>query len=659
MVAFSSISRDSMAAGRRSSHTLLSGRRTLASRCDDASLKLEVAALNALSLRGATREAQTLFWRLERVGRDQSVGWRRTLWNTLLKAFANAGHLEQAETAYTEMVSRGVQPNARTFGKLVEAAAKAGDPQAAGNWFKRQRHFGFEPNVVHYSTVIDAFAKTSDLAGAEQWLAAMATARFGSGDAVALNTVVAAAARRGDQDSAERLTTRMISIRVAPDAWTYSALIGGAARGGNLSAAEKWFARMRDACVLADTAVHNAMINAAAKSKEPAAIATWFACAIEARVAPNERTYNTLITASARRGTLEDAEGWATRMQAEGFAPDRVTFHALLDAAAKRGDSNAAERWFDAMCTACLVPDTETYNVVINAAAEAANPAAAFQWYNRMLGVVPATQSTQSDLYSEAAFGRDTHGMISTINSDATDGIFHDRSPGDISSNSKQSLSAKAPRLALAVVGDIATKANSNIRSVPDVITYNCLMKAFAVAGEMYSAEAWLNRLCQAVPLVPDAASFGTVIQGHAKLAARRPGAERRAEAWFARMEICRVDPTIVQFNQLLGGLSRAVEPRPAAVESIWRRMMDQSIAPSSISAKHVRAALGSDRAACLLSTAAPTSFAANVPLSLADTHSSLRRRRMLSTSVAMVPRRTAMKTATGCITTDRAQWRR
>ena len=50
------------------------------------------------------------------------------LWNTVLKAYANAGDTVGADRWFAEMIEARVRPNGKTMGKLIEAAAKAGQP---------------------------------------------------------------------------------------------------------------------------------------------------------------------------------------------------------------------------------------------------------------------------------------------------------------------------------------------------------------------------------------------------------------------------------------------------------------------------------------------------------------------------------------------------
>ncbi|CAE8632498.1 unnamed protein product, partial [Polarella glacialis] len=53
-------------------------------------------------------------------------GLHRVVWNTLIKAHANAGDAAGARAVFEEMSMLAVQPNRQTFGKLMESCAKAG-----------------------------------------------------------------------------------------------------------------------------------------------------------------------------------------------------------------------------------------------------------------------------------------------------------------------------------------------------------------------------------------------------------------------------------------------------------------------------------------------------------------------------------------------------
>ncbi len=68
-------------------------------------------------------------------------------YNTVLKAFGNIGDIQSAENWYNSMLSDDIQPNGKTYGKLVYAAAKAGQAERVRFWFRRIVDGGFKTNA--------------------------------------------------------------------------------------------------------------------------------------------------------------------------------------------------------------------------------------------------------------------------------------------------------------------------------------------------------------------------------------------------------------------------------------------------------------------------------------------------------------------------------
>ncbi|CAE8651628.1 unnamed protein product, partial [Polarella glacialis] len=128
--------------------------------------------LNALAAAGHAALAEAHFRRL--LGVAQGDAWpasrQRMLWNTMLKAFANAGQHVEAASHYEAMMRNRLAPNAKTFGKLLEAAAKAGDETAAEHWLREMTESRFSARALNYNELMHAAANAHHLEAAELWL---------------------------------------------------------------------------------------------------------------------------------------------------------------------------------------------------------------------------------------------------------------------------------------------------------------------------------------------------------------------------------------------------------------------------------------------------------------------------------------------------------
>ncbi|CAE7327037.1 unnamed protein product, partial [Symbiodinium microadriaticum] len=157
----------------------------------------------------------------------------RVLWNTVMKAYANAGDLPGAEQWLKEMESANVVPNGKTYGKLMEAAAKAGDPDSAEKWFEHSTHtLGYGSNHTWYGLLMDASAKAGDPQRAARWLAEARRAELAP-NLMYYTTLVDSCAKAADLRGLQHWLKEMLKDKLMPNARTLTAIIDGHAKAGD------------------------------------------------------------------------------------------------------------------------------------------------------------------------------------------------------------------------------------------------------------------------------------------------------------------------------------------------------------------------------------------------------------------------------------------
>lgn len=399
---------------------------------------------NAAAGRGEVEAAEVLFWRVAPLGRR-----RRVVWNTRLKAYANAGRHEGAAAVFAEMTAARIEPNPQTFGKLVEAAAKAGEVEVARGWLKKMGDHNIELSgedaVVVYGAMIDAAAKAFDLSAAEMWHAQMVKAHARP-DLKAYTSLMDAAAKRGDVSATKHWYSKMIMAGIEPDEYVYVTLINASAQDEDIPAAELWLDRMLVAGLAPNVMTYNTLINACAKAGDLVLAERWRLRMAAAGLRPNVVTYTSLLDAAARRGDDAAAARWWALMAADGVQPNILTYNVLLNMSARRADGQGVDRLLGEMCEMRLVATRHSYNAAINAHARAGNLSLAERWLERLCAadMAPSAQS----------FGPIINGYA------------------------EQSASEAACEKACAWFDEMAR------RSVPPTrVQYNQLLKAFAMQG--------------------------------------------------------------------------------------------------------------------------------------------------------------------------------
>lgn len=124
--------------------------------------------LNTAAEAAKTDEAEELLLGLiEAHPRIEKTSKGRMAWNTLLKAFANAGDVPGAERVHGLMRKRGLPLNSKHYGKLMEACLKANEPKKALEWLRREEREGMV-DEVHYLLAVANFARSGDAVKAQE-----------------------------------------------------------------------------------------------------------------------------------------------------------------------------------------------------------------------------------------------------------------------------------------------------------------------------------------------------------------------------------------------------------------------------------------------------------------------------------------------------------
>jgi len=269
--------------------------------------------LNAMAACGNVREAEHVFHRIKDVVPKSHV---RLIWNTMLKACANAGEHEHARKLFEEMRTV-TRPNDKTFGKLIEAAAKAGKYDLADYWSQETVNHGFELNLVRFSSVIDA------------------------------------AAQVGDTNTAEFWRCKMIQSSVKPNLITYNTLLNAAAKRGDERSAERWLSMMIAACIEPNITSFQTLMKVSATNRDAVSARRRLDQIKQAGIAPKTYTFNIMIDLFSKLGRMGEAENCMDAMRKSLQVPDIRSYGSLVDGYAKiRKSENAwkkAVAWFGQM----------------------------------------------------------------------------------------------------------------------------------------------------------------------------------------------------------------------------------------------------------------------------------------------------------------------
>ncbi|CAE8610986.1 unnamed protein product [Polarella glacialis] len=339
-----------------------SGSSGLRFKCRDAAvLSKEWNDLNVHAEAGNVSKCEAIFKQLRGSVSSQK---QTMLWNTLLKAYANAGDFAGAHRHHKEMRKCAIRENQQTFGKLIESAAKAGDVERATEWLVAlEQNSRLDATDVHYNAVIDACAKGLRPDRAVFWLDRMINSTT-SPTASSYNSVINSFAQLGKTDDAWQCLHKMQAASLTPTVVSYTSIIHSCAKRADTAAAVKFFGIMMQRSVLPNHLSYTAVMKAFANAGDIQYVKYWFEKLKDAGLRPNEVAYGIVIEAHARSGSLSDAVQWLEKMRSASIKPDVTAYNLILKGHSKIRNGTGASEWFKKMSQDSVKPDNMSYGTL-------------------------------------------------------------------------------------------------------------------------------------------------------------------------------------------------------------------------------------------------------------------------------------------------------
>lgn len=132
--------------------------------------ELNVSVCNTLitmySKCGSIHESESVF--------RQIHGPDLVSWNTVIAAYAQHGHYEEALGLFDEMTTNGLKPDGITFLSVLSACGHAGKVKESMDWFSAMvEDFGVTPRAEHYSCLVDILSRAGQLERAYDFIRQM------------------------------------------------------------------------------------------------------------------------------------------------------------------------------------------------------------------------------------------------------------------------------------------------------------------------------------------------------------------------------------------------------------------------------------------------------------------------------------------------------
>lgn len=324
------------------------------------------STLNLFADAGDVDGAETVIQNVLQVAPAQK---RRVVYNTMLKACANAADADRAEYWVRQMQENHIRLNERTFGKLIKIALRLGDPKLAVIFleFERQSVEGALQNAWTYNTVLNLFAQ-------------------------------------GCRHDTERLWLFMDELGIEVNTFTYTTLMKASASGGDIARILCWWQRAETASNHEDVSRrHHMVLDALAQVADPGMAFDRLVLMRRVGATVNSAGWRAVLKAFSMVGDVDGVENFlhlvpsgqvdetffrhilrvhAThghvhripeilgQMTALGFVPQLPTYGAALLAFTMKGDVAGARGVLVRMLEASVQPDVAIFADLFEACAK-------------------------------------------------------------------------------------------------------------------------------------------------------------------------------------------------------------------------------------------------------------------------------------------------
>jgi len=293
-------------------------------------------------------------------------------YGTMIKAYGQAGNLEQVWALWLEMLAQQVTPTAITLGCMVEALVMNRCPEDA--WQLTNEVWQNEElrpfvNTVIYSTILKGFA----MARQHDKVTVLNEEMKQRGipkNKITYNTILNSMALCGLMRRVPEVLQDMREAepRVEPDVVTYSTIIKGYCKAGDLDKSLELFNQMRTAesHLEPDELMYNSLLDGCTRQNRLDDASRILDEMLKAKIRPSNYTLSIVTRFLGRAQRLDQAFSTVESLSAEyGFRPNIQVYTCLMQACFDNHQPAKALALHDQIVRRGVVPDEKMYTALV------------------------------------------------------------------------------------------------------------------------------------------------------------------------------------------------------------------------------------------------------------------------------------------------------
>jgi len=292
-------------------------------------------------------------------------------YGTMIKAYGQAGNLEQVWALWMEMIAQQVTPTAITLGCMVEALVMNRCPEDAWQLTDQVwQNDELRPfvNTVIYSTIIKGFA----MARQHDKVTVLNEEMKQRGIAknkITYNTILNSMALCGLMRRVPEVLADMREAdpRVEPDVVTYSTIIKGYCKAGDLDKSLELFNQMRaEGSLEPDELMYNSLLDGCTRQNRLEDASRILEQMLKAKIRPSNYTLSIVTRFLGRAHRLDQAFQTVESLSAEyGFRPNIQVYTCLMQACFDNHQPAKALTLHDQIVRHGIVPDEKMYTALV------------------------------------------------------------------------------------------------------------------------------------------------------------------------------------------------------------------------------------------------------------------------------------------------------
>ncbi|KAL0925872.1 hypothetical protein M5K25_004246 [Dendrobium thyrsiflorum] len=263
------------------------------------------------------------------------------LWNSLIRGFSSAGHVDEAVELFVQMVDEGLMPDHFTFRPLLAGFTKAFAFQE-GTWLhglllKVGSYGGVQDDIFIQNSLIHFYAEHGELESAHRVFDNMRERNV-----VSWTSLIDGYARGDDPRKAVHLFWDMVADnKIAPNSVSVACAVSACSKLQDLGSGERLFTHAVNSGIDFSINLLNTLVDLYMKCGAVEVAERLFHECTDRNIV----LWNTMLSNYARHGMAQKSVALFNDMLISGTKPDRVTIVAVASASAQLGEAMTGRRF--------------------------------------------------------------------------------------------------------------------------------------------------------------------------------------------------------------------------------------------------------------------------------------------------------------------------